>query len=237
MCNKNDMLETVHREIRKNIDQISTSIGAVPLFGAVGGSVSLNLANESSDIDFYLITSETSEKTSEVIIKHVYCPGIKLDFMCVPIDQLERACADYQKVSRFYPTRFYRNESETERIRKTRDVDRPDFKREMTARIFMADKIFEFVPGSVQKYYERLKKGLLLIDIWDSHFSRAYGNFYEKIVGNDNVLLRKYLYTISELTICYLLLTRKEKPAMNFERMFTPPLLPIYRKCSCGIVQ
>lgn len=34
--------------------------------------------------------------------------------------------------------------------------------------------------------------------------------------------LRKYLYTISEITICHLLIKNEDKPIMNYRKMFAP---------------
>ena len=64
-------------------------------------------------------------------------------------------------------------------IKKTKDVERADFKREMAMRIYLADQRLEFEHGSLKENYEKLKPGLRVLDIWDSHFNRAYGNYTE----------------------------------------------------------
>lgn len=226
MQNKNCLLEKVHGVIQKNKAKILEELEDKPLFGAVGGSVALNLANRSSDVDCYIVTqSNTFSKIPKgVITTSIDCSDMKLDFMCLTIEELVKECIEYDKVEHNYPTRFFRKECEMDIIKKTKDVERADFKREMAMRIYLADQRLEFEHGSLKENYEKLKPGLRVLDIWDAHFNRAYGNYTEKIKNQKVVLLRKYLYTISEITICYLLLLRKEKPIMNYEHMFAPPI-------------
>ena len=50
-----DDLKRIYQLIERNIDIIEDRLNAIALFGAVGGSWSFNLANESSDIDFCLV--------------------------------------------------------------------------------------------------------------------------------------------------------------------------------------
>ncbi len=223
---ENELLGNLHDVIEKNSKQIISSLDCKPLFGAVGGSLSLNLANKSSDVDCYIVTdSDTTYSQREVPLTYtVFLKDLKLDFMCVPINELIEKCTEYYNQKHIYPTRLHRELNEMDRIKNTKDIARPDFKREMVMRIYLADKIFEFKKNSAKESYERLKKGLRFIDIWDAHFSRAYGNYYETIEGHETVLLRKYLYTISEITICHLIMSRKEKPIMNYKHMFAPPI-------------
>lgn len=222
----NKRLEDAHSQIQMNMQQIKESIHGTPLFGAVGSSTALNLANKHSDVDVYLVINNDAHSLSGVNIYNFSFSGIEYEFICVPIDELIQECEKYNAIEHRYPTRFYRTQDETDKIKLTEDSERPDYKREMVMRIYMADSILEFEKGSAKKNYEKLKKGCLLIDIWDSYFNRAYGNYYEKIKGHEQVLLRKYLYAISEMTICRLLLKEYKKPIMDFKRMFTVPYCP-----------
>lgn len=218
----NELLDKVVNIIENNTSGIAAQIGELPLFGAVGGSISLNLANSKSDIDMYAVMQNSYRINTEVSVCQVRLQDIELDIMCVPIDELQRECINYDSVEHIYPTRFHRKAGETEKIKGLKDIERPDFKREMVMRIFQSVPIIEFGQGTVQGGYGLLKQGLKLIDIWDMHFSRAYGNFHENIKDREKVLLRKYLYTISEITICNQLMLENKRPIMDFEQMFTP---------------
>lgn len=218
---ENKMLKKVECLIANSKDEIASRLGCVPLFGAIAGSWSLNLANEKSDIDIYMITQDVPEKTLQSI--EINNLG-KVDCTCVALDEVIEACEDYVKCEHRYPTRFFRGEKETLAITKNVGRERPDFKREIVMRIFIAEKIFEFQKGAIHKNYEKLKSGLLLIDVWDAYFNRAYGNYIESIKNNQIVLLRKYLHTISEIMICYQIIDRTEKVDMNFVYTFTAPL-------------
>ena len=219
---QNELLEQVNVMILEHKAQIESSLNCIPLFGAVGGSISLNLANLGSDIDFYLVTKDKPDE----ILKSIMFDGNEkkeIDFMCVSLNELEEACEKYIQEEHRYPTRFFRNQKDMIEIVASGDLYRPTFKREMIMRMFMADNILEFEKESVRKYYEILKKGLKLIDIWDSQFNRAYGNYHEQIKGRENVLIRKYLYTIHEIVTCHLLMAENETVVMNFKQMLEPP--------------
>lgn len=216
---KNEILEKAGRVIQENKELITAELKCKPLVGAVGGSVSLNLTNTSSDIDFYLVTEE---QEGEDILRTVFLDGVKVDFMCVTLNVLFKECERYFNLEHKYPTRFYRSQIEMDDIISKQDIERVDFKREMIIRIFLADEIFEFKKDEVEIVYNKLKRGLRLIDVWDYHFSRAYGNYYEKVKGKEKVLLRKYLYIISQITICTMLL-QNNKAVMNYLQMFEKP--------------
>lgn len=216
---ENAILGKIRFKILENKKLLAKEIKCKPLIGAVGGSISLNLANESSDVDVYLITAQ---QDGENILHSVYLEGEKVDFMCVTLEDLKKECAEYAKQEHKYPTRFYRNQIEKDLIVQKKDVERPNFKREMVMRIFIADEIIEFEEGIAQQIYEELKNGLSLIDIWDYHFNRAYGNYYEKIKDYDKVSLRKYLYIVSQISICHMLL-KSNKIVMDYRKMFESP--------------
>ena len=212
---QNELLEKANNQIWSYRKYIETALKCKLLIGAVGGSISLHLANKISDIDFYLITENQESKD---ILRSIYLENDKIDFMCASIDELIKECEIYSASEHKYPTRFFRNPAEITAIMQKRDVDRPDFKREMIMRIFIADEMLEFEPRVAKMVYEHLRKGLLLIDIWDYHFNRAYGNYYECIKGQEKVLLRKYLYIISQLTIGYAILNN-DKIILDYQQM------------------
>ena len=202
---ENQMLKNLDDQIWEKSEYMAEVLGCKPLFGAVGGSISLNLANQSSDIDFYLVT-----ETQTDMLQTLHYNDTKVDFICVELEDLQKECKKFTEKQYQYPTRFYRNESETASIMSVDDVERPDFKREMIMRIFLAEEILEFERGSVVIAYRKLRDALKLIDIWNYHFNRAYGNYHEKIKGKEKVLLRKYLYIISQISICHMILNGEE---------------------------
>ncbi len=214
----NESLDRTNHFIKQNIADIANVIGVTPLFGAATGSISLHLANDAtSDMDMFLVTKENPEKLWNVIKKS---EGVKLDVWSISIDELMQVCDSYAAKKHNYPTILSRTKEETEKIKLVKHFhERPDFKREMTMRIFMPDALLEFYQGSVAESYEKLHNGLKLIDIWDAHYNRIYGNYHEKIKEDERIAIRKYLYTISEISICKQL-TMKIRPNMNFTHIF-----------------
>lgn len=187
------------------------------LFGAVGGSVSLGLNNRTSDTDYYIVTDQIGQ--NDVELMELRIEGKDIDFMCVNIETIINKINEYNDCQHFYPTYFYRKKNMESKILTVKDYNRPDFPREVIMRIFLADEILEFTEGSIQKYYEKIKDGLLKIDIWDYHFTRAYGNYQNYIKDKDEVLVRKYLYTIHQLFTCDWIINCKGKPPMDFHKL------------------
>lgn len=211
-------LEAVNRLVEKNIDIIEEKLDIMALFGAVGGSMSFNLANKSSDIDFCIVVNWKNQKKR--MIQKEIIDGESIDFVCVSFWDLMDAWEEYHQHIHHYPTRFYRSNEEMEKIIKKKDSERTDFIREILIKIFLSEKVIEFQKGIIETKGRQIQKNLCLIDIWDYQFNRAYGNFYEQIYNKTKVPIRKYLYTIHQMITCYALM-RGEKIIMDFEQIFT----------------
>ncbi|MCI9198953.1 MAG: hypothetical protein HFI03_00740 [Lachnospiraceae bacterium] len=210
-------LETVYQLVERNIGIIEDKLNAVALFGAIGGSWSFNLANESSDIDFCLVVDWKNQK-GEMIQKEIIENEL-IEFFCVSLPDILDAWEEYHNHIHKYPTRFYRSNEEMEKIIKQEDSERTGFLQEILIKIFLSEKVIEFQKGILEENRENIRKNLRLIDVWDYEFNRAYGNYYEKICNKEKVPVRKYLYTIHQMVTCYALM-RNEKLVMDFERIF-----------------
>lgn len=213
---KNETLDRCMSMIQENAGRIEEELECRLLFGAVSGSISLNLSNASSDVDCCLVVDGRSKGFSGIRIKRIDRAGMGLDCFYAPLREIEAECITYGAVGRKYPTRFYRSQEETDEIVNRKDHERPGFLKEMVMRIYLADKRMELQKGSVENAYGNLKEGLRLIDIWDAYFSRAYGNYWERIREQEQVSVRKYLYTISEIMVCRAVL-KGMRPVMDFE--------------------
>lgn len=210
----NQLLQTADDQLSFQKQWIAEKLGSKPLFGAVGGSISLNLGSKGSDIDFYLVTESQIENGPS---KTLNINNTEIDFTCVTLDEILTECDTFSGKSLRYPTKFYRDPLEEAEMVQSEEQDRPGFQKEMVMRIFLADEILEFEKGSIEMIRGEVKNVLKLIDIWDYHFTRAYGNYFENIKSRKKVLLRKYLYTVSQVSICCMAL--KNDITMNFEEM------------------
>ena len=178
----NQLLQTIDGQLLHQKQWLAGQLGSKPLFGAVGGSVSLNLGSDGSDIDFCLVTEGEIENGPS---KTLRINNTEIDFTCVALGDILTECELFSRKSIRYPTKFYRDPSEEEEIVKSKEQDRPGFKREIVMRIFLADEILEFEKGTVAAARGAAKDALKLIDIWDYHFTRAYGNYFEKIKNKE----------------------------------------------------
>lgn len=212
---ENEALKRIDAIILENGKTIADRLGCKLLFGAVGGSYSLNLASRCSDIDCYLIVDG---RLQNEMVQTVDLNGTQIDFICVNLAEILQECRKFKVEQRQYPTRFYRSREENTLYQKLKEIERPGFKREMPIRIFLAEEILEFEKGSVDAVYSKVSDCLRLVDICDYFFNRAYGNYYESIETEEKVLLRKYLYTISQISICYMILDHAEM-IMDYKRM------------------
>lgn len=211
-------IKEINQILLKNRDLIKEAIGCAPLFGAVIGPSAFNLANKYSDIDVYLIGD--AEPKEAFVIMQMEDLG-QTDIHIMPISISISVCNEYIKKIHNYPSILYRDPRETQKIALCKYSERPDWQREFVIYIYMSDAIIDFAEKSSCKYYEELKNGLRLIDVWDSFYNRAYGNYHEKIKDQEKVLLRKYLHTISEIRICYDLLFDIQKPIIDYRSMFS----------------
>lgn len=187
--------------LKKNKEQIRRELTVEPAICSIGGSISVGLSNKTSDIDVYVIATDTS-KIDGYVHKKIMLGNTVFDFMCINISACRKACEDYIALPHKYPTCCFRSKKETEKIQKTRDLDRKDFPREMIARIYASEVIVEFIDGIAQKYHNMLIGGMTVSQIWDAYYCRAYGNYKESLRDNMTPLVRKYLYTVLELMIC-----------------------------------
>ena len=211
-----DDLKRIYQLIERNIDIKEDRLNAIALFGAVGGSWSFNLANESSDIDFCLVV-EWKNKKGEMIQTEII-EGELIDFVCVSLSDIMDVWEEYHNHIHNYPTRFYRSKEEMEKMIQQKDSERIDFLREILIKIFLTEKVIEFQKGILEANQDNIQKNLCLIDVWDYEFNRAYGNYYEKIYNKEKVPVRKYLYTIHQMVTCYELM-RGGKLVMDFEQI------------------
>lgn len=203
--------------LEKNMKQINAKLGAEILVCAIGGSLSFNLHNHASDLDVYAIINSPCLDLN-VVIKTICIQGQKFDFMCVSYSALKKYSEGFDVNAKQYPTCFFRSEEENEAVKRKKDVKRDDFPREIVQRIYISGQIMEFKEGNKQLVYETLKPTLSLMVVWNDYFIRARGNYNDFIKGKDEVALRKYLYTISELYICTVLL-HEEWVDIDFTRL------------------
>jgi len=187
--------------IKNNIENIIYKLDCTPLVCAIGGSNSFGLANKTSDVDIYAIVDGIN-RDEKVFVESICVGGLQADFICVDFSFCKNKCDENIEKNHVYPSCMHRGQYEKRIISLQKDIQREEFPREVIGRIFASDVIVETRRGEAERCYHDLCNGLRIADIWESYYNRAYGNYYEHICCRESVLLRKYLYTISELLIC-----------------------------------
>lgn len=223
-------LDEAIKIIERNICQIEQSLGFTALFGAVGGSLGFHLSSGGSDIDFYLIVEWKNQKGQ--MMQSQMLEGRNVDLVCVALDDVLDIWEGYRKEVHKYPTRFYRSDEEMKKIAGQKDIERADYVREILIKIFLAEKVIVFCSGVIEEKHSQIQKCVYLIDAWDFQFNRAYGNYYESIHGKEEVSVRKYLYTIHQVSLCYAIM-RGEEIVMDFEKMLSSHACPCREDWFC----
>ncbi len=208
-------VDDISQVLENSIGRIEKEIEYKILFGAVGGSYSLGLQNSSSDIDLYLIldSDEIWNVFEKKIGIYIHGKHRAIDCICVSYQEMIREIKKYINKPKQYPTVLFRNEEEKKDNIGKKDIERLDFKRSILFRILLSDKIIN--KGVAQIKFREFKDGMKIADIIDYHYTRIYGNYHEKIINNDFIPVRKYLYTVHEICTCMYLMYNKGKPPMN----------------------
>ncbi|MGN0739631.1 MAG: hypothetical protein ACI4LX_05610 [Treponema sp.] len=170
----------VSNELCKTVKTFEEKKGKRVVAASIGGSVSLGLSNTVSDYDLYILyEKEITEWHSIVKINS------KLFDCCS--DRFFDCCSDvenFYKKKSLYPSVIYRNLNERS----------DDAKFGLLTSIFLNDT-FYCCDDFFQSGYDSVKKLLVLREVCDFCFTRAYGNWNKFIKDKSEVLLRKYLYT------------------------------------------
>lgn len=210
-----NMCKKITCEIMKRLHEIERDFESEVLFGAVGGSISLGLNNQSSDIDIYLVFGQTEHKAMRPVSIGM-CEGNhrvkKADFMALDANKLKEEIERYNQTKILYPTKLHRTGEDNEFQKK--DIEREDFGRSVLCRIFLADEVVN--REKLNEFVGKIQGGLQTVLLIDNQFTRLYGNVAEKIRDKESVPIRKYLYSLWSVWVCLLLMRGVPKPYSNF---------------------
>lgn len=207
----NDLVNIVRTQFRERYNE-------EVLILALGGSHSLGFANHTSDIDMYLIYSQSQEKNGREVPLlssfHDKSFMIKVDVMSVALGDILAQIEEYKQVEHIYPTYLHQSKKEAEEKRSTKDVNRDDFVRGMVFRTILTD--FVWINKDRNIFFHLFHRGLESRDVVDFYYTRAKGNYEHAICGRNEVLCRKYLYTLHEILYCIWIIEHRTIPPMLF---------------------
>ncbi len=208
------------------IPKIEENRGIKVLFGNQDGSRARGMSNQSSDIDMHFFgETENLEITYELMCEEGQIADRTIVYDLAPHclkRTLENVTA-YGDVIRKYPTVFYRTDEEKKKyspenihwnIRYREDGEIFEF-----IQFLIADTIFinrQEKEKVDMNYFYRLVK---TVDMLDLQFVRAYGNYNNLMIGKEEVLVRKYLYTLYEIFFCRWMIEYGTRPPMVLEEL------------------
>ncbi len=215
--------DTFFREVVPALDQNKK---LRVLFGNHDGSLSRGLSNKTSDIDMHIFCNTPDrDATYELLWAKAEIDGIPTAYDLAPHcwDVTREAIAAYDGVTRRYPSVFYRSREEQEKyspenihwnVRYRDDGEMFEF-----TQFLIADEVFICEREREQLTLPRLCRMVRTIDLMDLQYVRAYGNYHQLMEGQEPVLVRKYLYTLYELFLCYWIVRYGTKPSTVFQNL------------------
>lgn len=198
-----------------------------PLFGNLDGSISRGMSNDTSDVDMHIFgETDNLEITFELEYGEAFIKNRKVtyDIALHAYEVTLKALDDYNSRAKKYPTVFFRTEEEknTYSFQKIHwNVRyRPDGEIFELLQFLIADSIFIRNKDEVKIGLNQMYEAYRTIDMLDLQFVRAYGN-YNNLMKNDQeeILLRKYLYTLYEIFFCNWILEKQTRPPLDFREL------------------
>ncbi len=211
------------------IKEIEEECHVKALFGRIAGSKTQGLSSKASDNDFCFFCEKKEGYANPLYYGQIYKTadllGEQVEFEIgyllydkVKNDVMERYNRNYIN----YPTNFYRSQKEKEEYSPSNlpklMMHRKEYAFVMFQLLILGDTIW--AASDMNEFdFNELYKMEKTIDILDTYFVRAYGNFKFFMNNEDKVLVRKYLYTFSQIFAMEWLLTRKTKPPVDFKTL------------------
>lgn len=195
------------------------------LFGRIAGSKTQGIFSKGSDNDFLIFVKKTEGNVEQEIegkiVETTYINGalVELDLAYIYWDiVLEKVLERKKMTFPGYPTNFYRTEEEKlEFLPQNLPImrKRREYAFIMFHLLLMGDSLWMSDTYTEHNYMD-LWKLERTIDALDTFFVRAYGNYIHFMKDQDQVPLRKYLYTLSQIWAIEWLLNNRTKPPMMF---------------------
>ena len=221
--------KTTYDVVGKLIKKVEEEFHIKAMFGRIAGSKTQGLSSKASDNDFLIFCKKQEGFSQEKHYGVVYYPAellgemVEFEIGWILVDNaVQDVMERYNKNYINYPTNFYRTpEEEKEYLPENMPklmIDRKEYAFVMFHLLILGDTIWaseELSEFDFNQLY-RMEK---TIDVLDTYFVRAYGNYRHFFNNKDVVLARKYLYTFSQLFAMEWLLKYRTKPPVNFKEL------------------
>lgn len=194
------------------------------LYGQVSGGRRMGLSGMQSDNDFDLFYEyKDCCHKADIPRKIVRTFAIKGDYIEVEFNLLEFQLiveAAKEKLSiqyNGYPTVFYRDAQEFEMYSKNNIKPRQERTEYLYTKyhyFIFSDHYLDYINDG--KEFEEFYKNERLIDAIDYYFVRAYGNYKNYFLIDNQILTRRYLNCIWQVLSCEWILKYKEKAPLEF---------------------
>jgi len=226
--------EKVYEAVSRSIEDIEKIVEGKVYYGRCAGSRVQGLCSSASDEDIHLFVDASEQYKAEAAKEFGLSSiggGKVWDYMVtlndgerVPFDldlvfrdEIEKKNAVYKDEIKKYPTVYHRTAEEQERMNRAYPTlrAREDYSLWMQQLLFLNDTVWVKDEEGYCQYLEALKDRFV-IDFLDGFFCRILGNWNNCINNKEEVLVRKYLYTVFHIEMSCWILKKNTKPPMNF---------------------
>ncbi len=245
-------IKDVYRNISPVISELEKDVCIESLFGRVAGSVTQGLNSKASDNDFLVFVTKkdgytglsyddsemqsrgVKEERQDPYEGHIYYTReldqcqIEYEMGYIVFEEALKRINDHKNVLKTgYPSCFYRSKEEKERCNNLHpQLRKRDEYPDMMILLLLMDDYMWVKSGDVDPEIVSLYKTEKIIDILDTYYVRAYGNYEHFIKDKESVPVRKYLYTMDHLTKMKWLIEKGTKSPVNFIKTMNGITIP-----------
>lgn len=182
------------------------------LIAGLGGSSSIGTNNALSDLDIYVVYDSSGILPRK--IRYKTPQNNEIHIISCSYDEIMRTVQEYNNETHLYPSYLNRTPEEMELNQKLTMYERKDYPRSLVYYTLMADTVWN-LDVSYEACYEKFQDALIISDILDFYYTKAYGNYEHFILDRKEVFARKYITTVQEILYCRWMCDKQTIPPMD----------------------
>lgn len=211
------LCDDVYNEIEESLKLLEKELGISIWIASLGGSYSIGTNNKSSDFDIYVIYDSNYIKLPRSM-KCVSTQSRDIHIVSCSVDEIMIAINNNDR-NKKYPTYLNRTKEEMDFNQSLNMYQRKEYPNSLIYYTIMADVIWN-ISMSYEECFDKFKEGLLISDVLDFYYTKAYGNYEHFILNQQNVNIRKYITTIQEVLYCKWICDNQTFPPMDVKDLF-----------------
>lgn len=242
----------LYENIGSVVKDLEKDVHIQAMYGRVAGSVTQGLNSKASDNDFLVFCKKTEgyeglsyedsmdQKEGRKEVRnnpyegHLYytkaingeSKEIEMGYILydAAMSRIKKQLGE--RVENF-PSVDYRTQEESEKYANLHPLlrKREEYSYMMTLLLAMDDYLW-VAADEWEHFFRDIYKMERVIDVLDTYYTRAVGNYNHFIKGKEKVAVRKYLYTLSHIFVMNWICQNQTKPPVNFMQQLNGIRIP-----------